>query len=134
MTGRPGSRRLAVPALLLALLVPARAIALCCLHVAPAGAHTTHGPVSHHRAGAEPAPVGPALGLASESACVGLTTSAPALRERGRWGETAPEAGDPASVPIDQVRDFAPPACVVPRSLTPVSLTGGVEDIHPLRL
>lgn len=139
MTGRPRStRRLAVPALLLALLVPARTIALCCLGdtgpATPAGAHATHGPTSHHRSAGEPAPVGSGLGLAAESECVVLTTFAPALRERGRSCDTGPEGGDPALMPIAQLRDFGPPGCLVPRWVTPVSLPHAVEDFHPLRL
>ncbi len=136
---RPGStRRLAVSALLLALLVPARAIALCCLGVAgPAvevGAHATHGPTPHHRAGGEPATVGPALGAAAESGCTGLQASAPALRERDRSGDTAPGAGDPPLALIARVRDLHPPVCLAPHSLTPVSQPHGVENLHPLRL
>lgn len=139
MTGGRGSTPwLAVPALVLALLVPARAIALCCLGVAgpwaAAGAHATHGPTPHHRAGGELAPVGPGLGPAAESACFVLTTTAPALCERGRSGDAAPGAGDPAIAPVAQVRDFGPPPRLASHSLTPVSQPHCVENLHPLRL
>lgn len=139
MTGRHGwTRWLALPALLLAVLIPAQAIAICCLGVAgpaaPAGAHETHGPTPHHRAGGEPAPVDPGLVPAAESACVIVTTSGPALRERGRSGDTAPEAGDPAVPPVPQVHDFGLPPRRGPLPPAPVSHPVEVGILHPLRL
>ena len=139
MTGWPGSTWwLAVPALLLALLVPARAIALCCFAVvgpaAPAGAHANHGPTPHHRPDGEPARVGPGLGPAAVSACVGLTTPAPALRERGPSVDAAPGAGDPAIAPVVRVRDFGLLRRQAPLPMAPVSHSVGVESLHPLRL
>jgi hypothetical protein len=139
VTGRYGTTRwLAMPALLLALLVPARAIAFCCLGVAgpaaAAGAHATHGPTPHHRSDGEPKPIGQTLGPAAESACVGMTTSAPALRERGRSGEAAPGAGDPAIAPVARVRDLGPPPRLAPLPLAPVSHPVGEEILYSLRL
>lgn len=136
MTGRRGSTRgLALPALLLALFVPVRAISLCCLGVAgPAtGLHATHGPTPHHRPDVEHAPVGPVLGPAAQPACVAVTTSAPALRERGRAGDPAPGAG-PAIAPVASVRDFGPPPRLAYLAPAPVSRPVGAETLHPLRL
>lgn len=139
MTGRRDSMRwLALPALLLALLVPARAIALCCLGVAgpaaPAGAHATHEPTPHHRASGEPVPVDPGLGPVAEFACVLVTTSAPALRERGRSGDAAPGVGDPAIGPVAQVPELGPPPRLAPLPRAPVSHPVDVEAPHPRRL
>ncbi|MGH7563683.1 MAG: hypothetical protein ACREK5_04590, partial [Gemmatimonadota bacterium] len=74
------------------------------------------------------------LGTAAETACVGLTTSSPALRERGRSGDTAPGAGDPAIAPVARVRDLGPPPRLAPLTLAPASHSVGVETLHPLRL
>ena len=94
MSGARGrSLRFAVPALLLALLVPARAVALCCFdgpladHRMHAGAHGS----SHHapdRAGEMKYVL---VNAAPVSDCETLTSPAPALRERDRC-TTAPGA------------------------------------------
>ncbi|MGH7550896.1 MAG: hypothetical protein ACREK3_09140 [Gemmatimonadota bacterium] len=135
--GRRSPRRLAMPALVLALLVSARAISLCCLDVAGAQAeaarHATHGSTPHHRSEGEPAS-GPALAILPTSDCVVLTTPVPALRERGRSGDAAPGVGDPPLALAAGVGYPDVPDRPVRPSLTSVSRTARAENPHPLRL
>jgi hypothetical protein len=138
VTGRHGSMPpLALLSLLLTLLVPAQATALCCLGVAgpaaAAGAHAAHGPTPHHPAGGGPAPVGPGLGSAADSGCVVVTASPPALRERARSGETPTGAGNPAP-PVARVPHPGPPPRLASLPRAPVSLQVDGEAPRPLRL
>ncbi|MGH7570803.1 MAG: hypothetical protein ACREMK_03030 [Gemmatimonadota bacterium] len=139
MTGsRRSALRLAMPALLLALLVPARAISLCCLDMVgtqtPAARHSTHGSMPHHRSEAESVPVGQALAPLPTSVCVILATPAPVLRERGRSGDAAAGVGDlalasTAGLGYPPTRDRP-----VHPWLTSVPQPAGLESPHPLRL
>lgn len=137
LTGRGRSAQwLALPALLLALLVPARAIALCCFDVtgsqAPAEQHSPHGSMPHHGSDEqEPVPVDPALASLATSGCYVPTT--PALRERGCSSDPAPPAGDPPPASAPGVDCPPAPDRSVPPRLTLASLPGPVEK-HPLRL
>jgi hypothetical protein len=88
---RRRSLRFAVPALLLALLVPARAVALCCFdgRLADRGSHAgAHGSSHHAHARALEMRLVPA---APAPDCETLTSPAPALRERDRC-DAAPGA------------------------------------------
>lgn len=139
MTGRvrPGGR-LALPALLLAVLVPARAIALCCLEaavpVSPAAAHAAHGATPHHRSAGGPQAVGRDLATASAAHCDVLTTIAPALRERGREGDVGSGVDSPALTPTPWGGGSTPSARVDSRIRTPFPRPAGLESPPPLRL
>ena len=87
------SRRLAWVALGLALLVPTRAAALCCLAPVADLSHVraAHDAVHHETASADPASArGAHAELASapvDDDCATMTSAAPALRERGSGGD-----------------------------------------------
>lgn len=139
MTGRVQSaRRLALPALLLAVFVPARALALCCLEapvpVSPASAHAAHGATAHHRSAGEPQPSGQDLTTASAAYCDVLTTIAPALRERGRQGDIGSGADSPALAPTPWGGESTPSARLGPRIRRPFPRPAGLETPSPLRL
>lgn len=140
MTGRGGSarQRLALPAFLLAVFVPARAIALCCLEapvpVSPGIAHAAHGAKAHHRSAGGSPQVGQDLATASAAYCDVLTTIAPALRERGRQGDVGSGADSPTAAPTPRGGGAAPSARVVPRIRTPFPGPAGLETPPPLRL
>ncbi|HKY61270.1 MAG TPA: hypothetical protein VJP59_09685 [Gemmatimonadota bacterium] len=138
MTGPRGpARRLALPALLLTLLVPAQAISLCCLEIAgtraDAARHPTHPATPHHRSEGEAAPVGQALRSPAPSTCDAPTTAAPAIRERDRSSDPPPggiEYGL-ASAGMDDAQ--AADRGVLPRP-SRVSHLAAEERPHPLRL
>jgi len=95
------SRRVAWTALVLALLVPARAVALCCVDALSERAARPHGEAHHaagshgeaHRAAEHGDADGAELSAASgASDCGSIEALAPAVRERG------PAGGGPATV------------------------------------
>jgi hypothetical protein len=125
--------RFAVPALLLALLVPARAVALCCFdgRLADRGSHAgAHG--SSHHAHARALEMECVLVPAAPAPdCETLTSAAPALRERDRI-DTAPGAVG-ASPPTANLLPPGPAKgpVILPDALAGVSAHR--EAPHPLR-
>lgn len=134
-----GTRRqgvwFAALALLLALIVPARAVALCCLdgladREAPVGAHD---PASHHgpdHAGREKSAVAPA---APSSDCDAPAAPAPLLRERS-CSDDAAGAGDAALPSPTMIVALVPSTEPAILLVTPVSFPDRGRIPHPLLL
>lgn len=123
-------RRAALPALLLVLLLPAQAAALCCLpHLTRTkGAALHHGaaaPMEASHQSAAPA----AVQLVSAETCGVLATPAPALRSRPE--STAPEL----AVPPDSALTIAPPCERWGLTIAAFSSrTSPLRQFSPLRL
>ena len=128
---RRRSLRFAVPALLLALLVPARAVALCCFdeRLADRGSHAgAHGSSHHAHARALEMRLVPATPAPD---CETLTSPAPALRERDRI-DTAPGAVA-ASPPTTNLLAPSPAKGLVILLDVLAGVSAHRESPHPLR-